>query len=106
MQRIPLDNSPNQNFDIALEINGQNKIFNLFLSYNPNHYWTIRVRDSKKNPITDDIPLLSGGDLFYGLDYLEIGEAYLLRKSGVTEEIPNENTLESDYVLIWGDKNA
>lgn len=103
MQSIPLDNLPNQNFDVTLFINGKNLVLNLFLSYNDGHYWTMRVRDKYKNPITDDIPLLSDENLLKGLEYLNIGEVYLFRKSNVTEEIPNEYTIGTDYILVWGD---
>ena len=101
MQLIPLDNSPNQNFDITLDINGQNVIFNLYLSYNTDRYWTLQVRDKQKQPLTDCIPLLSGQNLFQGLDYLEIGEAFLLPKSNVTQEVPDIDNIGTDYYLLW-----
>lgn len=101
MKLIPLDNLPNHSFDITLEINGENQTFNLFTSYNEGNYWTIQFRDKLKNPITDSIPLLSGENLFRGLEYLEIGELYLLRKSDVDEEIPDVETINTDYVLVW-----
>lgn len=101
MQYIPLDNSPNQNFNVTLDINGKNVVYNLFLSYNTDHYWTMQVRDRFKNPITDNIPLLSGQNLFQGLDYLGIGEAFLLKTSDINEEIPDYKNLDSDFILIW-----
>ena len=103
MQRIPLDNSPNQNFNVTLSINGKNTVLNLFLSYNEGNYWTMQVRDRFKNPITDSIPLLSGQNLLQGLEYLGIGEAFLLRNSDMNEEIPNSDNLGTDYVLLWRD---
>lgn len=98
---IPLDNLPNHSFDITLPIDGENKTFNLFTSYNEGHYWTIQFRDVNKNPITPNLPLISGENLFQGLDYLNIGELYLIRNSDVIEEIPNVETIENDYLLIW-----
>lgn len=103
MQRIPLDNSPNQNFDVTLSINGKNTVFNLFLSYNEDNYWTMQVRDKYKNPITDSIPLLSGQNLLQGLEYLEIGEAFLLKNSDINDEIPNSENLGTDFILLWRD---
>lgn len=101
MQLIPLDNSPNQNFDITLEYNGKNVIYNLYLSYNPDNYWTIQMRNSSKKPITDCIPLLSGENLLQGLEYLDLGELYLLPKSNVNQEVPDIYNIESDYYLVW-----
>lgn len=101
MQQIPLDNSPNQNFNVTLELNGKNVIFNLYLSYNADNYWTIQVRDKNKKTITDSIPLLCGQNLLQGLEYLEIGEAYLIKKSKDTNEIPNTANIGIDYYLLW-----
>ena len=103
MQRIPLDNSPNQNFDVTLSVNGKNTVFNLFLSYNEDNYWTMQVRDKYKKPITDSIPLLSGQNLLQGLEYLEIGEAFLLKNSDINDEIPNSENLGTDFILLWRD---
>lgn len=103
MQRIPLDNSPNQNFDVTLSVNGKNTVFNLFLSYNEDNYWTMQVRDKYKTPITDSIPLLSGQNLLQGLEYLEIGEAFLLKNSDINDEIPNSENLGTDFILLWRD---
>lgn len=103
MQYIPLDNSPNQNFDVTLDINGKNVVLNLFLSYNDPFYWTMQVRDKYKNPITDSIPLLSGQNLLQGLEYLGIGEAYLLKNSDINDEIPNAENIGTDFILLWRD---
>jgi hypothetical protein len=103
MQQIILDNSPNQNFDVTVNVNGKNTVFNLYLSYNTGHYWTIQIRDRYKNPITDNIPMLSGQNLLQGLGYLKIGELFLIKKSNVNEEIPNIDNIGVDYYLLWGD---
>lgn len=103
MLQIPLDNSPNQNFDVTVYINGKNTVFNLYLSYNTGHYWTIQVRDRYKNPITDNIPMLSNQNLLQGLGYLKIGELYLITKTDANDEIPNINNIGTDYYLIWED---
>lgn len=103
MQQIPLDNSPNQNFDVTLDINGKNTVFNLYLSFNEDNYWTMQVRDKNKTPLTDSIPLLSGQNLLQGLEYLEIGEAFLIKNSDVVDEIPNAENLGTDFILLWRD---
>lgn len=100
-QLISLDSSPNQNFNLIIENNGKNITYNLFLSYNPDNYWTLQIRDSLKNPITDSIPLLSGQNLLQGLEYLGLGEIYLLRKAEITQEIPDIYNIGNDYYLVW-----
>lgn len=106
MKYIPLDNLPNHNFDITLSINKKNTTFNIFTSYNERHYWTIQFRDKNKNPITDSIPLLSGENLFQGLEYLNIGELYLIPKSELVEEVPDVETIGTDYWLLWRENDA
>lgn len=106
MLQIPLDNSPNQNFNVTLNVGGVNKVFNFYLSYNLEAgYWTIQIRDNMKNPITDNIPMLSGQNLLQGLGYLNIGELFLLRKTDMVNEIPDYNNIGTDYLLLWRDKN-
>lgn len=102
MQIVPLDNSPNQNFDITLSINGKNQTFNLAFSYNIGHYWTMTV-SKNNNPIVSNIPLLYGDNLLNGLEYLEIGSAYLYKTSDTIYEIPDDTNLGTEFILVWGD---
>ena len=101
-QVLPLYNFPNNTYSIPIEINEKNITFNLFFSYNQEaQYWTIDILNDKNENIVCNIPLLTGQNLFQGLDYLEIGKLYIMRKSDMADEIPNSNNLDTDYWLIW-----
>lgn len=102
MQIVPLDNSPNQNFDISLNINGKNQLLNLAFSYNSGNYWAMSV-SKNDTTIVSNIPLLYGDNLLRGLEYLEIGSAYLYKLSDTSSEIPDDKNLGSEFILIWGD---
>lgn len=102
MQVVPLDTSPNQNFDITLTVNGANVTFNLGFSYIENTYWTMTVKKSG-TIIATNIPLLYGQNLLVGLEYLQIGTAYILKTSDIMTEVPDDTNLGSDFILVWGD---
>ena len=103
MQQIPLDNSPNQNFDVTLDIDGKNVDFNLFFSWNDfGKYWTLDIRDKSKTPLVTNLPLVINEDLLIDLDYLKIGKPILARISTDYEERPDINTIGTNYVFVWG----
>lgn len=104
MQQVPLDSSPNQNFDITLFVNGKNVDFNLFFSWNNTaKYWTMDIRDKSKKPLACNIPLYANANLLAGLEYLEIGSVFLIKLSDINADTPDLNTINTDFALLWGD---
>lgn len=109
MQLIPLDNSPNQTFQATLGVNGKNITLGFGLSFNEiAGYWVMKISDPTTGEyLLDDIPLIIDGSLGANLlaqyEYLEIGEAYLVRTSPSPGDYPDADNLGKAFQLIWGD---
>jgi hypothetical protein len=109
-QIIPLTNDYNQQFDCTLSIDGNNKVLTFFINYNETAgYWMMKISDPNNNGevLLNSIPLLTGyGDVANILnqyEYLAIGSAYLLNISGSDQDYPDNLTLGTDWILVWGD---
>lgn len=108
LQQIPLDTSPNQSFNITLDIDGQNTTLRLTIRFNElSGYWLMDIANEQKISILQGIPLVSGvypaDNLLGQYGYLNIGSAFLLRTNDDLTDIPNETNLGTSFVLVWGD---
>src|ERR1039457_6822506 len=85
---VPLDNSPNQNFQVTVNVNGK-----------------MTISDTLGNIVLDSIPLITGvwpaANLLRQFQYLGIGSVYILNASGPIPglDYPNNTDLGSDFVL-------
>lgn len=101
-QVIPLYTSPNSNYNISISNNDKNITYNLEYRWNEYaNYWTLDIRDSSKTPLLCNIPLLEGYNLLKNLEYLGLGELYLVKLSQQTTGEATDETLSSDYALVW-----
>jgi hypothetical protein len=107
---IPLDNSPNQNFQVTVNVDGNLITLAIELRYNSMAgYWVMTISDTLGNIVLDSIPLITGvwpaANLLRQYQYLGIGSAYILNASGPIPglDYPNNTDLGSDFVLLWGD---
>ena len=108
-QLIPLTTQPTQSFQVALNID--DKIVNLTLTIRYNEiakYWLMSISDPATGEyILDSIPLLTGqypaANILSQYAYMEIGSAYILRLSDISQDYPDNKILGSDFVLVWGD---
>jgi hypothetical protein len=112
-QLIPLDNSPNQTWQVTVSINGIVQTFFVLLDYNEiAEYWVMSVFDSNQNPLLNDVPLVTGLNLLRQYQYLGIGSLYLLNVSSstnpVTSEVdyPDNTNLGTTYQMIWSDNTV
>ena len=109
LQKIPLDNSPNQNFQTTLTVDGRNITLNFHLSFNETAgYWVMTIIDPLTGSIIlDSIPLVTGqypaGNMLEPHSYLGIGSAFLINISGSPMDFPDDTNLGTDFVLLWGD---
>lgn len=110
MYIIPLTNSPNQNFNCVIPINGENRSFNIKLWYNEQaEYWLMSLTDVKSGVLQfDNLPLLTSNNNFFNilcqLKYMNIGICGVLpRVVEFKESMPNDKNIGEDYILIWGD---
>lgn len=71
------------------------------------NYWIMAVADANNNLLIDSIPLVTGywpsNNMLAQYVYLFIGSAYLVNVSNSGEDYPSQNTLATDWNLIWGD---
>ena len=108
-QIIPLTPVPNQNFQIALNVDAGVLTLNMDLRYNEvADYWVLSVFDSVQNLIIDSLALITGdfpaANILGQFAYLGIGSAFVVNASQVTDpNFPNNLDLGSDFVLVWSD---
>jgi hypothetical protein len=110
-QIVPLTNSPNQTFSVALSIDGTVKSLQGYLHYNEvAGYWVLSIYDLLDNLILDSVPFVTGngsgdeasGNLLGQFDYLGIGSLYILNISGVAApDFPNSIDLGADFQALW-----
>lgn len=109
-QIVPLTNSPNQNFQVTLNVNNAILKLQLGISYNEfGQYWIMQIADNNGNILLADVPLITGtypaANILGQYEYLQIGSAYMLNISNGTtaNDFPNDSDLGSDFILLWGD---
>lgn len=107
--QIPLDTTPDQEFHITVEANGQNIPLILHLRYNTEGlFWKMDVSDGKTGKmLICGVPLVTGeypaADILRPFAYLGIGSAMVLNVTEMTAgNIPGLFDLGTDFILIWG----
>ena len=111
-QIVPLTNSPNQEFQITLSIDGEDLTLGLSLRYNElAGYWIMAVDDQFSNRLLDSVPLITGAwpaaNILGQYAYLAIGSAFVINASNTTAmDYPDSTNLGTDFVLLWGDTPA
>jgi hypothetical protein len=109
MYKLPITNTPNQRLVFNVPVNGENRQFELILSYNTiAEYWTIDIKDFvSKDLYISGLPLLCSfgrmANILAPYACLGIGSLYVAPINFTPESRPTENNLGSDYVLLWGD---
>lgn len=107
-QIVPLTASPNQQFNVNLQVDGAPLTLELNLSWNEMAgYWVMSIADSKGNLLVDSLPLITGwypaANLLAQFGYLKIGSAFILNQGNTFSDYPTRNDLGSGFVLLWGD---
>lgn len=105
---IPLTTSPNQTISIAPQVNGATLSLTLSLSWNRvGLFWAMDISDASRNLLVAGIPLLTGAwpaaNILAPYDYMKIGSAYILNRSGATGSEANDSNLGTDFMLLWDD---
>lgn len=107
-QQIPLTSEPNQEFEVVIQINEENKNYKFNASWNRvAGYWVISITDQATNEIIlDSIPLVIGGDVTSDILLahcsLLLGAGYLVPTvDSPSFENPDNQNLGSDFVLVW-----
>jgi hypothetical protein len=106
-QLIPLDNAPNQTWQVSVSVNGAVQTFFVILRYNEiAGYWAMTIEDSNQNLLVDSLPLLTGLNLLRQFQSLQIGSVFILNVSGVAQDSPDNTDLGSDFQMIWANNRV
>lgn len=106
-QIIPLDTSPNQSFQVTVNVDGNLITVALTLEYNAMAgYWVMSISDLAGNLILDSIPLLTAdwpaANLLAQFQYLGLGSVFVLNVSGpLPIDYPDDSDLGTDFQLLW-----
>lgn len=109
-RQLPVDSSPNQNFNCTFVVDDQTVTWNFNFNYSEvAEYWVMDIKDGDIY-LLSSIPLVPGdypaANLLQQYKYKKMGSAYLINVSGTSEQWPSSSTLGTDWLLIWGDTNA
>ena len=109
MYKIPLNNSPNQNFTFTVPVNGNNRDFEANLNYNyQGLYWSFSLIDvNTREELFTNLPLLESkgvvADIAYQLQYGQFGSIYVVAVDETTLCRPIADDIGIKYILVWGD---
>ena len=105
--QIPLTCQPysDQNFKVTLDSGKRNVNIRLKLRYHDLYnLWTATIIDNATGVmLVDMLPLVCGVNLLGQYRHLEIGEAYIMPVTDTDLMMPDNETLGSTFVLVWGD---
>ncbi len=110
--QIPLTCTPHctQSFKVTLAADNGEKVnadITLTLRYLDRYdIWLADVTESDTGDvIAAGVPLVLGEDILGQMGYKGVGEAYIIQQMPATVQHPDNKTLGSTFVLIWGDSS-
>ena len=104
---IPLTTAPDQKFSITLPVDDKNITLTMRVRYNTQaNYWWISIYKGG-TLLLDSLPLVAGNyptaNILEPYAYMGIGSAYIVKVEDTTLDYPDDSTLGSNFVLVWGD---
>jgi hypothetical protein len=105
---IPLDNAPNQTWQVTVFINGVSVTFGVNLNFNEvAGLWEMSIFDASGTLLLSSLPLVTGLNLLAQFGYLNIGSIWIVDRGGVgSTDYPNASNLGSSFAMVWGDTAA
>ena len=104
---IPVTNQPNQTFTTTIDVNGENRNFRFFFTWNGcGKYWEFDLfDDDTEEQLLSRIPVMTNldGNMIPQYAYKRIGRCFLLNINGTNDYIPSQSNLGTDFLLIWTD---
>ena len=107
-QVVQINSTANQEMAVNLNVDGGMITLNLSFAYKEMAgYWILAIYDETYTLLVDSIPLVPGyypaGNILGCYVHLHIGSVYLVNISNSSEDYPTQNTLATDWILIWSD---
>lgn len=106
---IQLDTTPDQEFHITVEVDGENIPLIMHLRYNTEGlFWRMDISDGRTGELLIcGLPLVTGdypaADLMRQFQHMGIGSALIVPVTDKTAgNIPGIHDLGTDFVLLWG----
>lgn len=110
---IPLDNTPDQEFNVTVDVDGISIPLFLHLRFNTEgQFWHMDIADGRDHKmLVSGIPMLTGeypaADLLQQFQHIGIGSAVIVENTDQTEdENPGMFDLGTDFLLLWGDNSG
>ena len=107
-QLIQITSNENQTQTVTVNIDDSSITLILTFTYSAMAgYWILKIADQDNNVVLDSIPMVPGyypaGNLLGSYVYKYIGSCYLVNVSNSGEDYPTQDTLATDWELIWSD---
>ncbi len=103
---IPMQPVSNHKFSCKVYIDGVNVLLRFRMMYNElAKYWIVDIYKND-DMVYAGLPFIPGQNILEQVAYLGIGSAWIFPKSDVEEQWPSEDTLSSDWYVIWGDTDG
>lgn len=109
LYEIPLDTTPDQQFRITVDINGENVPLVMRLRYNTEgDFWHMDISDGITGEMRlSNVPLLTGqypaANIMRQFKYMGLGDAVIVKTTdGAESDSPDFYNLGTDFVLVWG----
>jgi hypothetical protein len=105
---VPVTSKPDQQFTITMPLAGVNTVYKIRIRYNSKaNYWVLTLSDKSGKIILDSIPMITGKgvafDLLGQFEYLGIGDMAIVNMGNSGLDYPDDITLGTEFLLIWGD---
>lgn len=103
---IPLDNSPESKQTFKLTLGGSKNVhLKLVLRYLDRYdVWLAEVTDLREDKLlVSGLPLVLGINILGQMGYKGIGEAYVIKNRPTELQHPDNKTLGTTFLLVWGD---
>lgn len=104
---IPLTCRPYSSQTFKLTLNGGKKNINIKLELRYQDIydvWIAAITDNSTGELRIDmLPLVCGVDLLGQYQHLGLGHAFIVPATDTDLMMPDNNTLGSTFILVWGD---
>lgn len=103
---VPMQAIPNHSFSSVIPLDGGNVKLRFAMQYNEiAGFWFVDIgRDGKT--LISGMPFIPAQDLLEQYQYMGIGHAYLIPRSELSQQFPNQQTLSSEWYVVWSDEDA